>query len=299
MAPPADLSTVLGKKADETISKTDDTHRKIEDMQTSIQLLSEEQSEVKVWRPTVENRVLDLQNSVYDMKQKVDLFIHQLPKTSSSGDGKHAHEMSAPAHLGATADAGTSGQFDHGEDPQHRSVGAGVVTTLVPPPVTGARFSQNPTPVSFSGFSPAYTPAVSFRAAFGHVVPPLDFPKFDGTNPKIWVKRCETYFDIYEVPDYYRVKLAIMNFTNSAAFWIQSIEMDVKTLSWEDLCQSVVDRFERDQYNHVVRQFFHLKQTSTVAEYVEQFDELVHQLLAHDPYFFPVAITSKFVDGLQ
>jgi len=75
--------------------------------------------------------------------------------------------------------------------------------------------------------------------------------------------------------------------------------MDVKTLSWEDLCQSVVDRFERDQYNHVVRQFFHLKQTSTVAEYVEQFDELVHQLLAHDPYFFPVAITSKFVDGLQ
>ena len=154
MAPPADLSTVLGKKADETISKTDDTHRKIEDMQTSIQLLSEEQSEVKVWRPTVENRVLDLQNSVYDMKQKVDLFIHQLPKTSSSGDGKHAHEMSAPAHLGATADAGTSGQFGHGDDNTHRGSGRGVVTTLLPPPVTGTlhTFDPHPSPVLNPGF---------------------------------------------------------------------------------------------------------------------------------------------------
>lgn len=173
MAPPRDsLAMVLakleelGKKADETILRTDDTYRKIEEMQNSIQLLSDEKGVVKVWRPMIETKVVDLQNSVYDLKQKVDLFIHQLPKTSSSGDGKHAHEMSAPAHLGATADAGTSGQFGHGKDPQHRSVGAGVVTTLVPPPVTGARFSPKSYPCFFFWIQSRLHTSCSFSCCF-------------------------------------------------------------------------------------------------------------------------------------
>lgn len=65
------------------------------------------------------------------------------------------------------------------------------------------------------------------------------------------------------------------------------------------MCQAVLQRFERDQHNQVVRQFFHIKQTGSVPEYVELFDELVHQLLAHDPYVNPVVLTSKFVDGLK
>lgn len=42
-----------------------------------------------------------------------------------------------------------------------------------------------------------------------------------------------------------------------------------------------------------------MKQTSSVSEYVEVFDELVHQLLAYDPYFSLTVITSRFVDGLK
>lgn len=80
---------------------------------------------------------------------------------------------------------------------------------------------------------------------------------------------------------------------------MQSIEMNLKTCSWDGLCQTVVARFERDQQNLVIRQFFHVKQTGSVTEYVELFDEIVHKLLAHDPFFNPSAITSKFVDGLK
>jgi hypothetical protein len=49
-------------------------------------------------------------------------------------------------------------------------------------------------------------------------VPHLEFPRFDNTNPKIWVKWCETYFDVYEVLEFYHVKLATMNFTGSVDF---------------------------------------------------------------------------------
>jgi hypothetical protein len=42
-----------------------------------------------------------------------------------------------------------------------------------------------------------------------------------------------------------------------------------------------------------------MKQTATVSEYVEQFIDIVHQLLAHDPSIAPSVITNRFVDGLR
>lgn len=80
---------------------------------------------------------------------------------------------------------------------------------------------------------------------------------------------------------------------------MQYIEMDLRTCNCNTLCQAVVNRFERDQHQHVIKHFFHVRQTGSVAEYVELFDEIVHQLLAHDPNFNPTAITSRFVDCLK
>jgi oligoendopeptidase F len=52
-------------------------------------------------------------------------------------------------------------------------------------------------------------------------------------------------------------------------------------------------------HNHLLRHFFHIKQTTTVTEYVEQFSDIVHHLLAHDPSFPPTVITNCFIDGLK
>jgi hypothetical protein len=104
---------------------------------------------------------------------------------------------------------------------------------------------------------------------------------------------------VYETPESHWVKLATMNFSGSADFWMQSIEVDLKKCTWDHLCKAVIARFERDQHNQIIRQFFHISQTGSVPEYIEEFDELVHQLLAHDPYFNPSVVTSRFVDGLK
>jgi hypothetical protein len=45
--------------------------------------------------------------------------------------------------------------------------------------------------------------------------------------------------------------------------------------------------------------FLHVKQTGSVVDYISQFDDLMHQLLAHDPLVNPVLLTGKFVDGLR
>ena len=90
-----------------------------------------------------------------------------------------------------------------------------------------------------------------------------------------------------------------MNFVGSAAFWSQSVETILQRATWPELCATICQRFERDQQSHLNRQFFRLKQTSTISLYIEQFDDLIHQILAHDPNFSPHVISSRFIDGLQ
>jgi len=261
MAPPSDLATVLqkleelGKKMDHTNTKTEEMNRKIEEMQLTIKQNTEEQNSLITWKPGMEDKVTDLQNSVYDLKQKIDLFIHEIPKKKGVEEDPSSSRAPAPAHLGAAADAEALGPNGHREDKNHRSVGAGVVTTLVPAPVKGAIQSSFVSPVPFRGFDSGGISTFSQPSNFGHTLPQLEFPKFDGSNPKIWVKRCENYFDICDVPHEHWVKLATMYFSGSTAFWMQSIELDIRKLSWENLSKAVVDRFQRDQLNLVIRQF--------------------------------------------
>ncbi|CAD6338747.1 unnamed protein product [Miscanthus lutarioriparius] len=73
----------------------------------------------------------------------------------------------------------------------------------------------------------------------------------------------------------------------------------VYTLEPPPIYKLVVDRFDRDQFNHFIRQFFHVKQSGPVLDYITLFDDLMHQLLAHDPLVNPAILTSKFVDGLK
>ncbi|CAO2143691.1 unnamed protein product [Urochloa humidicola] len=305
MAPPVDNATLLAKleelvlKADATNQKADQTNRKIEEMQQSINQMSEEQDAVKVWKPELENKVAQLQNSASTLKMKMDLFIQESPKV-----GDHALKVSedgepSSAHLEDPAAAEAPGPNGRRDELGHRGRGAGVVTTLVPSPITGANKFSNLTPVPFQGYDNSDTVKANSSSSYNSALPQLEFPKFDGASPKLWIRRCESYFDVYDIPVHQWVKLATMNFTASAAFWMQSIEMDVRKCTWKDLTKFVIDRFERDEHSHLVQQFLHIKQSGSVAEYVEMFDVLVHHLLARDPYVNPVWLTSKFVEGLK
>jgi hypothetical protein len=80
---------------------------------------------------------------------------------------------------------------------------------------------------------------------------------------------------------------------------MQTIELNLRQCSWDVLCKHVVDHFDRDQFTHFIRMFLHAKQTSSVIDYISHFDDLMDQLLAHDPLVNHVLLTGKFVDGLR
>lgn len=70
-------------------------------------------------------------------------------------------------------------------------------------------------------------------------------------------------------------------------------------MTWGELCTTLCGKFAREQYQVHLRQFRTLKQMTTVHAYMLQFEEHMHQLLAHNPAFDHVFFTTQFLEGLK
>ena len=130
-------------------------------------------------------------------------------------------------------------------------------------------------------------------------VPPMICPQFNGENPLMWKSNCEQYFNVYGTHPSNWVKIATLNFLGNAAFWLQSVRSQIEGITWNGLCEMVVSRFARDRHQALIRKWIRISQTGSVSEYVEQFDGLMHQLMAYDNSLIPVFFVTKFVEGLK
>ena len=110
----------------------------------------------------------------------------------------------------------------------------------------------------------------------------MNFPTFDGESTRLWISRAEYYFDTFTIDPALWVKLVGMHFTGAAARWIQSVDSKLKQLSWPLFCKLLHDRFGRDQHETLLRQMFHIHQTSTVVDYVDRFSALMDELAAYE-----------------
>jgi hypothetical protein len=90
-----------------------------------------------------------------------------------------------------------------------------------------------------------------------------------------------------------------MHQDGSVARWLQSVKKQLKNLSWDRFCSLIHERFGKDQHQALMHQMFHICQTGSVHEYVQQFSRLVDQLLAYDSHANPLYFAMHFVDGLR
>jgi len=86
---------------------------------------------------------------------------------------------------------------------------------------------------------------------------------------------------------------------DAAALWLQSIESQLDSVSWEQFCVMVHERFDRDQHELLVRQLLHIRQTSSVSDYIARFTSLTDQLIAYNKGVDPVYFVIRFIDGLR
>ena len=80
-------------------------------------------------------------------------------------------------------------------------------------------------------------------------LPKLDFPKFDGSHPRVW-KKCEKYFSMYHVPSHLWASFATLHFKGNAELWLQTYEAQHDIESWVELTVAVDTKFSRDLYQN-------------------------------------------------
>jgi hypothetical protein len=95
------------------------------------------------------------------------------------------------------------------------------------------------------------------------------------------------------------ISVAAMQFEGSAACWLQAVQPKISTVNWSEFCSMVLQRFGRNQHQSLIRRLYHLVQTGSVEEYIEQFADLVDQLSAYETSPDPLHYTTRFLDGLK
>ena len=243
------------------------------------------------WRPGIDGLVDDLKLEVHRLSKHWERSV----RTSALVDPGLIAAPELPA-------AGVPSAGWHHVDSSHREDGFGVVTTLAHLPIKGAFDflpSLPPCARTYADHSSSCVSNSSGSSSFTGKLPKLNFPSFGGKNPKLWLSRCETYFDMYNVESTTWIPVAAMFLTDAAARWYQSVESSLKRASWSEFSKKLLDRFGRDQKELFIRQLFHIKQTSSVQEYVSRFSELVGQLTAYDHVTEDVYYAMCFVDGLR
>jgi hypothetical protein len=111
----------------------------------------------------------------------------------------------APGYAGRPSASASERPNGHHQDNGNRDVGGGILGSHPPLPVTGP-----------------FPRTTDLQLGSSHTVvshshkPNMNFPTFDGTNPRLWKDKCESYFEIYNVNDALKPRFAALNFSGVA-----------------------------------------------------------------------------------
>lgn len=176
----------------------------------------------------------------------------------------------------------------------HRSAlqNRGTASALHAPPPGGGTNSTQLVPFSLN------SSAGSTVTDRNSSAPRVELPQFDGANPKLWQRRCEDYFRRWSTPSDNWVSYGSSQFTGAAATWLESFLTKNPSASWSEFVAAVQARFMRNQRQTLLRQMYRISQTSTVADYVQRFSELVDQINAYEAQPDSLHFLTRFLHGL-
>jgi hypothetical protein len=127
----------------------------------------------------------------------------------------------------------------------------------------------------------------------------VELLQFDGANPKLWQRRSEEYFTRWRTQGHLWVSYASSLFIGDAATWLEAYLHQNPRPPWTKFVAAVITHFGRNQHQVLVCRMFHISQTSTVADYVHRFAQLMDQIAAYELHPDPIHYTTRFLDGLK
>ncbi|XP_024311277.1 uncharacterized protein LOC112269252 [Brachypodium distachyon] len=130
-------------------------------------------------------------------------------------------------------------------------------------------------------------------------MPKMDFPKFDGTDVRIWVDQCETFFSMYQITESFKVSAATMNLVHNGAHWYQAFKLTNQCFGWPHFRAAILAEFEGNLCQDHMRELCTLKQTGSVENYLRQFNMLLYQVKLYDPTVGGLLVVTRFILGLK
>uniref|UniRef100_A0ACD5V1P2 Uncharacterized protein n=1 Tax=Avena sativa TaxID=4498 RepID=A0ACD5V1P2_AVESA len=242
--------------------------------------------ELVQWKPNLEIRISKLQEAVTELQLA-------RPTAAASAGGAAAADLTT-ALLNPL-----NGPSGHRVDTLPGGSPSVVAQTPAAPPVTGMINFQSPMgPVPVDSSSTSLV-ASQLLSNLGQAAPTILFPTFTGENPNLWKTQAEQYFAMFNIHESYWVPMAILNFTGSAGIWLQSVHRKLGGFDWISFTSLICTRFGRDRHQLLIRQFYAIKQTSTVADYIERFEVIMNHLISYSEDTHPYYFLTRFVEGLR
>jgi len=129
--------------------------------------------------------------------------------------------------------------------------------------------------------------------------PRVELPPFEGSNPKLWQRRCEEYFQRWGTPEALCISYSTNQFTGAAATWLEAYLNKFSKSTWSEFVKAVQARFMRNQHQILLRRLYHIQKTESVEDYVQRFSDLIDRISSYESSSDPLLYLTWFLDGLK
>lgn len=123
----------------------------------------------------------------------------------------------------------------------------------------------------------------------------VEFPKFDGTDLRSWLYKCNQFFQLDNIDDAQKVRLAAIHLEGKALLWHQNFMKKCSNVlpTWKKYTEEINLRFG-ELYDDPMAELKALKQLGYVQEYHDEFDALASRLQLSEEY-----LLSCYLGGLD
>lgn len=102
----------------------------------------------------------------------------------------------------------------------------------------------------------------------------MEFPKFEGADPRGWILKAEKYFQYYQTHEELKVDIVAMYLEGEALDLFARINHERTLLYWEELVKALQISYGLAEFQNPDEFLCNIKQTGTVQEYRQEFVRL-------------------------
>ncbi|KAJ3685492.1 hypothetical protein LUZ61_014656 [Rhynchospora tenuis] len=139
----------------------------------------------------------------------------------------------------------------------------------------------------------------SSNQGFKANMPRYDFPTLNGQNVIDWIEDCEYYFDLFQVHDSQKSRMAIPHFLGDAREWYRSYKIDHPIPPWPLLVEEIRERFTNARSSNPVKEFMRTQQTGSIEDYIKQFEKARARLITETQFKNENFYILGFMGGLR